>query len=150
MITDSLTLLSSAQVVTATAVSTNSIDVGVAVRDLGPGEEIFVAINVDEAFATATSVNIQFISATNGTLTSGVTVLSETGTLVIAQLTLNREPIYLALPRSVYLALPIGQRYIGLRYTVAGSDATTGKFTSQLVIGPQDIKKLYPSGFTVQ
>lgn len=149
MITDALLQLSSAQAVTATAVSINSIDLGAGVRDLGPGEDLYFALTFDQAFATATSVNFQVITGTNSALTAGVTVLIETGAMPIAQLITNREPIFISIPNSIYIAQPIGQRYLGLQYTVGGANATAGQVTANVVHGPQFTKHLYPTSFVV-
>ena len=73
-----------------------------------------------------------------------------TGALLIAQLTAGRRPIELPVPRSMLLAQPIGQRYLGLRYTIGGSNATAGKFTAGIhALSFQDIGKNYPVGYTI-
>lgn len=146
MISDAQTLVSNAQAVTATAVSTNTIDLGVA-RDLGASDLKFV-VTVDESFATATSVAIEVISSAAADLGSP-TVLSSTGALLIAQLVAGRRPIIIDVPRHVLTAQPVGQRYLGLRYTVAGSNATAGKVTASLVLDAQDIAKNYASGYSI-
>lgn len=147
MWTDALLQLSSAQAVTATAVSTNTIDLGVA-RDLGPGEPLYAVVTVDENFATATSVTINVIISANSDLSSA-DVLSSTQAIPIANLTAGRKPIVIEIPSAVLVANPIGKRYLGLSYTIGGSNATAGKFTANIVHDVQDIAKYYPSGFTV-
>lgn len=148
MITDALLKLSAAQAVTASAVSENTIDLGPGVRDLGPGEPLKIAVTVDESFATATSVTIKVISSAAADL-SAATVLSQTDAIPIANLTAGRKPILIPVPRHVLAAQPIGQRYLGLAYTVGGSNATAGKFTANVVLDGQDIQRNYPSGFSV-
>lgn len=148
MYLDAQNLVSNAQAVTATAVSTNTIDLSQA-RDVGAGEELAFSVTVDESFATATSVTVEVITSAAADLSSP-TVIGSTGALLIAQLTAGRRPIELAVPRSVLLAQPIGQRYLGLRYTIGGSNATAGKFTAGIhALSFQDIGKNYPVGYTI-
>lgn len=149
MITDAFLQLSNAQAVTATAVSTNTIDLGVA-RDMGAGENMYIVITVDVAAtaAGAATVNFQVISSAAAALTSP-TILMQTDALAKTELTLGRRPIIIEVPRSNLLAQPIGQRYLGLQYTVGTGPLTAGSFTVNIVHDVQDIGKYYPSGFTV-
>ena len=91
MITDALLQLSSAQAVTASAVSTNTIDLGSA-QDKSPGGEMFAVFTIDESFATATSVQFQIITSAAANLGSP-TVLAETPAIAIASLTAGRAPL---------------------------------------------------------
>ena len=59
MLTDALLQLSSAQAVTTTAVSTNTIDLGTA-RDIGTGEDLYAVITVDEAATASGSATVNF------------------------------------------------------------------------------------------
>lgn len=138
MITDAFTQLSSAQALTTTAVSTNSYDLALA-RDIGPGEELEIVITVDTVFASGTSVNFQVVNSAAGALTSPV-VLIETGAVLTAQLTAGRRPIVIRMPRTIVNAL--GQRYIGLQYTIVGT-FTTGAVTSNILRAGVDVDKLY-------
>lgn len=137
---------SSAQALTTTAVSTNTYDLGVA-RDVGPGEELYFQITVDTTLASGTSVNFQVISSAAANLSSP-NVLIETGPVVTAQLTAGRPPIVIRMPASILTTLPIGQRYIGLQYTIAGT-YTAGNVTANLVHGEQYTNKLYPVGTVI-
>lgn len=149
MMLDALLKLSDAQAVTATAVSTNVIDLSQS-RDIGVGEDIYVNIGVDTSAAAAGAATVTFevITSANSDLSSP-NVLIATGAVGKAELTAGRAPISLCLPPSVYASLPLGQRYLGLRYTVGTGPLTAGAFTAYIsnteVHGP----KSYPSGFTV-
>lgn len=149
MITDALLQLSSAQAVTSTAVSTNAIDLGVA-RDVGPGEDMFVEITVDTTATAAGAATVQFqiISSAAANLGSP-TILVQTDAIGKAELTAGRRPIALRIPHTVLAAQPIGQRYLGLQYTVATGPLTAGAFTANVVLDVQEVGKYYASGYTV-
>lgn len=149
MITDAFLLLSSAQVVTASAVSTNTIDLSVA-RDMGPGHNLNAVFTVDVAAlaAGAATVTFQVISSASAALTSP-TVLISTDAIGKAELTLGRRPIQITIPPSVLAAQPIGQRYLGVQYVVATGPLTAGSFSATISDSQVSVGKLYPSGFTV-
>lgn len=149
MLTDALLQLSSAQAVTSTAFSTNTIDLGAA-RDIGQGEDLYVAIGVDEAAtaAGAATVNFQIVTSPNANLSSP-TIIGQTDAIAKTELTLGRKPIVIPVPSAALLAQPIGQRYFGLQYTVATGPLTAGKFTAHVVLEDSGVGKNYASGFTV-
>lgn len=147
---DDFLKLSAAQAVTATAVSTNTVDLGTS-RDLGPGEKLNVQVTVDQTVtaAGAATVTFQVISSAAAALTSP-TILGQTDAIGKAELTAGRKPIVIPVPRaSLISAQALGQRYFGLQYTVGTGPLTAGQFTAYVVIDPQDVNKNYPSGFTV-
>lgn len=149
MLTDALLQLSTAQAVTATAVSTNTIDLGQA-RDIGDGEDIYAVFTVDVAAAAAgaATVNFQIISSASANLSSP-TVISQTDAIPKTELTAGRRPICLCLNNSAILALPIGQRYLGVQYTVGTGPLTAGSFSAALTNSEVSANKNYPSGFSV-
>lgn len=142
MITDKLLRVSEAQAVTTTAVSTNTIDLGVA-RDIGEGMDLTMNFAVTEAFAGGTSTAFEVIIATDAALSAGVEVVSSSGAKVTADLTLgkNIQVRINPLPNK-------GKRYMGARYTVVGTNSA-GKVTADMVLDIQDGKKFYASGFSV-
>lgn len=149
MITDALLQLSSAQAVTSTAVSTNTIDLGVA-RDLGQGTDLFVTIGVDEAATASGAATVDFQIITSAAANLGTpTIIGSTGALAKTELTLGRKPISLRIPSAVLLAQPVGQRYLGVQFTVATGPLTAGKFTVNLSLEDPGVGKHYASGFTV-
>lgn len=149
MLQDALLQLSNAQAVTATAVSTNTIDLGVA-RDLAPGSDLYVNIGVDTSAtaAGAATVLFQIISSATSNLASP-TVLSAGDSIPVADLQAGRRPISLCLNQAVLNAQPVGQRYLGVRYVVTTGPLTAGAFTAYLSNSDVAANKNYPSGFAV-
>ena len=152
MITDAENTLSASQVVTASAVSTNTLDLGPgATRDIGSGEELNVYINVEQTVtaAGAATVNFQLITSAAANLSSP-TIIGQTDAIPKASLPAGTE-IVIPVPRS--LINKLGQRYFGLQYTVTTGPLTAGIFSAGVVIDAPDntglLKKAYPSGFAV-
>lgn len=140
MIFDSTNLFSSAQAITATAASTNVIDLGATgkvvggtanlVRDIGLGQRIPLRIQVVEAFNTLTSLAVTIQVDDNEAFSSPTTVDSQT--IALAGLTLG------AVFNSLYFVPPkTNERYVRLNYTVAGTNPTLGKITAGFVMAHQ-------------
>lgn len=149
MLTDAFLQLSTAQAVTASAVSTNTIDLGVA-RDIAIGTPLYVVIQVNTS-ATATgagTVNFQVISSAGADLSSP-TVLSQSGAIGKAELTASRKLIAVPIGPSVLVAAPNGQRYLGLNYEVGTGPLTAGAFTATITASLPPGAQLYGSGYTV-
>lgn len=135
MILDKTTLFSENQAVTATAISDNVIEfplngtviyeAAAVARNLGPGEELPILIQVTEAFATATSVTVTLESSAAAGLTSPVVHWTSPAIPIATLIAGYKLPIRI-LPSGTML------RYLGLRYTIGGSNATAGKFTAAL------------------
>lgn len=149
MILDALLQLAAAQAVTTTAVSTNTIDLGAA-RDIGTGKDLYAVITVDEAAAAAGAATVQFqvISSAAANLSSP-TILGQTDAIAKTELTVGRKPIVVSIPPTILNAQPIGQRYLGLQFTVGTGPLTAGKFTCYISDSDVSVNKNYPSGFTV-
>ena len=149
MIVDDLLKLSDAQAVTATAVSTNTIDLSQA-RDVGAGKDLFAVVSVPTGVtaAGAATVTFQVISSPNANLSSP-TILGQTEPIGKAELTAGRKPIVLPIPAAILNTQPIGQRYLGVQYTVATGPLTAGAFTCYVTDSQVDASKNYPSGYTV-
>jgi len=142
MITDSLLRVSEDQAVTSTAVSTNTVDLGVA-RDMGEGTTLYMNFALTEAFANGTSVTFEVITSASANLGSP-TVIGSSAAIVTASLTLGKNIVVTLNPEIAGK----GQRYLGARYTVAGT-MNAGKVTADIVETIGDGQKFYASGFTV-
>ncbi|RJT42004.1 hypothetical protein D3227_04820 [Mesorhizobium waimense] len=133
MIFDQQTLLSDAQAITATAASTNIIDLGPInagfARDIGKGKPIPLRVQVVEAFNNLTSLAVALQTDDNAGFASAKTVW--TTTVVLADLILGKVIIPEFIPRGT------DERYMRLNYTVTGTAPTLGKITAGAVMGSQ-------------
>lgn len=145
MITDALLRVSAEQAITATAVSTDKIDLGTA-RDIGEGRDLFFVFTVTETFLTLTSLTFEVVTDDNASLSSP-TVIAATGAITLASgnLAAGKQHVVQIPPQIASL----GERYLGTRYTVGGSNATAGKVTADIVETIQDGRKFYAAGFSV-
>mgnify|MGYP006883135867 CR=1 FL=1 len=136
MIFDAQALFSDDQAITATAVSTNVIDLGApdtpkhaaaAIgQDVGFGNAKAIRIQVTADFATLTSLTFTLQKDTVENFASPETVVA-LGTVAVADLVAGYVLPLEVLPRG------IDQQYLRLNYTVVGSNATAGTITAGLV-----------------
>lgn len=148
MLTDANLTLSASQAVTASAVSANTIDLGVN-RDIGAGEELNIYVNIEQTVtaAGAATVNFQVIVSDTPNLASPV-ILGQTDAIPKANLVQGNQ-LTIPVPRSFINKL--GKRYFGLQYTVGTGPLTAGIFSAGVVIDAVDSgQKNYPSGFAVK
>ena len=142
MYTDQLLRVSEDQAVTGTAVSTDTIDLSVA-RDVGEGTPLFMNFAVTTALAGGTSVKFEVITSANANLSSP-TVIGSSDAVLTAALTAGKNVVVRLNPDIAGK----GARYLGARYTVAGT-YSSGKVTADIVETIGDGQKYYASGFTV-
>lgn len=121
MYLDALGLVSDAQALTATAVSTNTIDLGSStpVRDIGAGEPIGFGVAIDVAgdFTTADETyTIEVIQSANADLSSPDVLNSR---LLAAANYKSGALNFIEVPQGT-----VTKRYLGLRYTLAGTTPT--------------------------
>lgn len=126
-------LFSEDQAITASARSTNVIDLGATgsmvgaanalPRKLDPLQDIPLLIQVTEDFATLTSLNVTFRQSDNADLSTPDDLISS-GAIAAASLVAGYVFPILRFPPT------ITKRYVGLYFTVAGDDATAGKITA--------------------
>jgi hypothetical protein len=140
MIFDEQTLLSNQQAITATAASTNVIDLGATgtvigaagalPRDIGKGVRIPLRVQVTEAFNNLTSLQVALQVAAASDFASSKTVKSIT--VPVADLKAGKVVEIDYVPRGT------DQRYLRLNYTVTGTAPTAGKVTAGIVAGHQE------------
>tara|TARA_B100000424_G_scaffold129056_1_gene97770 strand:+ start:102 stop:533 length:432 start_codon:yes stop_codon:yes gene_type:complete len=142
MITDKLLRVSEDQAITTTAFSTDTIDLGTA-RDVGEGTALYMNFAVTTALANGTSVKFEVVISDNANLSSPV-VVGSSDAILTAALTVGKNVVVRINPDIAGK----GKRYLGARYTVAGT-FNAGKVTADVVETIGDGQKYYASGFTV-
>lgn len=137
MILSNENLFSDNQAITATALSTNQIDlkekgtpvggVSALIGDPALGNPVEIVIQVTQAFNNLSSLKV---AVETGATSSLGTVVADT-TVPLAKLKAgNRVPIR-------FLPEGITGRYVGLRYTVTGTAPTAGKVIAGVTLGNQ-------------
>ena len=115
MIIDAMLLFSKDQAVTATAASTNALDLGQAGDAVG--QELTIRAIVTQTFATLTSLTVKLQTSSDNSNWSDV-LLSPA--IAAASLVKGAEIFCVRVPKGL-------KRYVRLNYTVTGSNATAGK-----------------------
>lgn len=143
MIVDQLLRVSTAQAVTTTAVSTDTVDLSQA-RDIGEGNDLYMNFAIGTAFAGGTSTEFQVIVADNAALSTNVTVVGSSGAIATASLGAAASTTVRINPSVGSL----GRRYLGARYVVVGTNSA-GTVTADITLDLQDGRKTYPTAITV-
>jgi len=147
MLLDNNLLFSDAQAITATAASANQIDTaplfsGNLGRRIGNGKRAFIFVSVDVAFTdTGSDSTIAVTLETDDT-----SAMSSAATIA----TLTTFPALTAAGTILFFPIPMSalyERYIGLRYTAAGGNLTTGSLTAGIVLDADQFYATAP-GFT--
>lgn len=125
MILDKLLMLSEGQAVTASAASTDVIDLGPidgTRRDIGVGYplEFWATVNTTATAAGAATVNIQLQTSPDN---STWTTLTASGDLALSALTAGKRVMSQKVPQGV-------QRYLRVNYVVGTGPLTAGAFTA--------------------
>jgi hypothetical protein len=139
MIIDAFNEFSAGQAVTATALSTNVIDLGPTQsgqrRDIGNGEEMWLVVQTNVAATDAgndATLAVTLESADNEAISTNATVHYTTGALAFADFSPARTALaVIRIPNALY------RRYLAVRFTVASGPLTGGTFSAALVKDPQ-------------
>ena len=139
MILDTTTMFSDDQAITASAASTNLLDLGASgtpvgaaaaiSRDLG-NSVVPILIQVTTAFANNTSLKVGIQTDDNTGFSSAATVL-ESEAIAVATLVAGYKFVM------QYVPMTVNERYVRLYYTIAGSNANAGNITAGLIMGNQ-------------
>lgn len=127
MLFDAKLLMSSAQAITATAVSTDTIDRG-DTKDVGKAGDIPILVQVVEAFNTLTSLTVELQTDDNSSFTTPRSLFSVV--VPLADLKLGYQIPVITLPQKT-------ERFLRMNYTVTGTAPTLGKVTAGVVAGVQ-------------
>lgn len=125
MILDKLLMFSEAQAVTATAASTDVIDLGPidgTRRDIGVGYplEFWTTVNTTATASGAATVNVQLQTSPDN---STWTTIASSGDLALSALVAGKRIVSQKVPSGV-------QKYLRVNYTVSTGPLTAGAFTS--------------------
>lgn len=142
MLVDKLLLFSEAQALTASAASTNSLDMSAA-RDIGIGEDLYVFLNVDVALTDSGS-NSTVTVALEGDSTSTFTPDGSQELFIIPAVAAAGSQYFAKISPD----FAAQYRYLRLKYTMNNGDLTTGTVTAGIVNGIQKAK-VYPKGYTI-
>lgn len=142
-IIDKFLQISNAQVITATAVSTDVIDAGATKnaaigRDLGGGTQLFLEVTVGATF-TAGGAGTLTIALQDSADNSSFADVLTTPALALASLTVGAR-FYIPLPAKM-------RRYIRANYTVATGPMLTGTLCAQIVDG-MTVERAYPDSLS--
>lgn len=139
MILDKLLMFSEAQAVTASAASTDVIDLAPidgTRRDIGVGYplEFWANVNNTATAAGAATLNVQLQTSPDN---STWTTLYDSGTLALAALTAGKRLFSAKVPAGV-------QRYLRVNYVVGTGPLTAGAFTSGINLDVDNNTPYYP------
>lgn len=132
-------IFSDDQAITATAASTNVIDLGAPgtphnakaplAQDVAKGTPVPVLVQVTEDFTTLTSLTIAIRTSAASNMGSPTIVAQQT--IPVADLKAGKQFSIHTLP------VGINQRYMDINYTVGGSNAGAGKVVAGITMGNQ-------------
>lgn len=128
MYTDAQNRPSNGQAITTgTQLSTDSIDLIAAARNIGrTGQPMRAVVHVTTAFAGGTSLKAQLVESANSNLSSP-TVLAEGPVVVEADLIAGAKLLDVPLPNTT-------KRYLGIQYVTVGTHAS-GNVSAHIVAG---------------
>ena len=143
MFLDAQNLFSDAQAVTATAASTNLIDLGAATVDLGVGEPVYFICQIDTTMADTGSDSTI-------TVTLEIDTAAAFGSATVAQTIGTFAALAAAGTRLVALVQPeaVVEQFLRVNYTTANGNLSAGAFTAFLT---KDIHayQAYPDNVTI-
>lgn len=132
-------IFSEDQAITATAASTNILDLGVPatpilaggalVRDIGKGMPLHILVQVTADFNTLTSLTVDLEVDDNTGFSSSKII--NTQSILLADLVAGKQTFMQFVPNGA------DERYIRMNYTVVGTPPTLGTITAGITMGNQ-------------
>lgn len=160
MILDTQAEFSDAQAVTATALSTNVLDLfsvlaggGTKISpnariDVGDADHLYLVVQTNTAITDTSSdatLTVTLESADDAGITTNIVTHFSTGALAFATYaSQGTQIVKMRLPKGLY------RRYLAVRYTVAAGPFLTGAIDAFLTPNVDNQRPTYKSGFTVQ
>lgn len=138
---------SDAQAVTATAISTNVIDLGATntLKDIGSGEDIYLVVQTEAACTDVGSdatLQVDLLSDSTSDLATSPTTHWTSGSLAFAAFSPAGTKIAaVKLPKGDY------ERYLGVKYTVGAGPLTAGAFDAFLTKDVESFRS-YAKGYS--
>jgi hypothetical protein len=118
-------LFSNEQAITASAASTDVIDLGTGSRDIGSGEVSTVLVQVVTSFDALTTLSVALQTASTENFASPIQLTA--ASLPLASLVAGAKFSITAVPEGTL-------RYLRLYYTVTGSAPSVGKITAGVAV----------------
>lgn len=143
MILDNENLFSDAQALTASAASTNYIDLQNAYSYMGSGKPLYIHLNVDVALTDSGSDSTVTVALETDDNT-GFSSATSVQTLFTIAATAAAGTVY----KAVIAPGIISERYLRVYYTMNNGNLTTGSVTCGIVETLQDDRVL-PNGYTI-
>jgi len=143
MYVDAQLLFSDAQAITADAASTNIVDLG-SVRDIGTGQSLYIVTVVDVAMTDSGSdstlaVILEADSTTTLTPDESLTLFTIPAVTAAGEVFISRlDPT----------AAVLQYQYLGIQYTPANGNLSTGSFTTFMTVNV-DAWKAYADNITI-
>ena len=130
MIMDKELMFSEEQAITATAASTNSLDLG---AEVGQGEPLEAFFLIEEDFDNLTDLTIAIQESSDDGDSDSFTDVVVSPAIPLASLVAGAEVFKVKLPAGT-------ERYLQANYTVNGTNPSAGKITSGILLDRQTNK----------
>lgn len=143
MYVDKNLLFAEALAITASAASTSYLDLQ-SIRDIGAGKDLYLVVNVVEAFTDGSSdstVQVD-IETDDNTSFSSATAVQRVGTFAALSAIGAKKVVKIS-------PAVIAERYVRLYFTVANGNLTTGKFDAYLTVDAESANKIYADNSTI-
>ena len=152
MILDEAMRVSDGQVVTASALSTNSVDLGPVASKAGPRVKALLSVDVTAVGQGATFLLVQLISASAPDLLTHLRIVGATHQIPEAVLTAGMLPLVIEPNPDAADNNELWRRFLGVQFAVSGGPFVAGAFTIDFLLDPESFQSgpfAYRGGFEV-